>query len=64
MTGVCVCVHPDSKLKALARHVLCEIVETAAGAPGMCGLAWCNEAPVTHQDMVGGHLDRVPALCL
>ena len=29
---VCVCVHPDSKLRGLARHVPCAIVE-AGGHP-------------------------------
>ena len=32
-----------------------------AGAPGMHDLAWCNEAPVMHQDMVEGRFSHVPA---
>ena len=32
LRGVCVCVHPDSKLRVLARHVLCAVVE-AGGHP-------------------------------
>ena len=35
-----------------------------AVAPEICGSAWCYEAPVTHQDMVPGRLDHVPAQCL
>ena len=30
--SVCVCVHPDSKLRVLARHVPCAVVE-AGGHP-------------------------------
>ena len=32
-----------------------------AGAPGMHDSAWCNEAPVVHQDMVEGRFSHVPA---
>ena len=32
VSGVCVCVHPDSKLRGLARHVPCAVVE-AGGHP-------------------------------
>ena len=33
--GVCVCVHPDSKLRVLARHVLCAVVEAGASSTTM-----------------------------
>ena len=33
-----------------------------AGGSGTFGLAWSNEAPAIHQDMIEGRLDHVPAI--
>ena len=49
----------------LATRAFCvriwRISPTHAGALGMHDLAWCNEAPVMHQDMVEGRFSHVPA---
>ena len=49
----CVCVCVD--------HLFAKVSFIHAGAPGMHDSAWCNEAPVMHQDMVEGRFSHVPA---